>query len=107
MFALNDDITKDQLDEKVSRKILGYGGHLMLVEVSFKKGGVGAIHAHPHEQVSYIAKGSFEVTNGPEKKVLKQGDSFYVPGGVKHGTVALEDAIIVDSFTPLREDFLK
>jgi quercetin dioxygenase-like cupin family protein len=43
------------LSEKVSRKILGTGGSLMMVEVIFKKGGVGEVHAHDtHEQVSYI-----------------------------------------------------
>lgn len=106
MFALNNETPKKQLEEKVSRKILGYGGSLMMVEVAFVKGGIGALHTHPHEQVSYISEGSFEVTIGESKQVLKKGDSFYVPGDVSHGVMALEDAVIVDVFTPIRQDFL-
>ncbi|NLV36846.1 MAG: cupin domain-containing protein [Clostridiaceae bacterium] len=107
MFISNRSIGPKQLDEKTSRKILGTGGSLMMVEVTFKKGGVGEVHSHDaHEQVSYIVKGSFEVTLGAEKKLLTEGDSFYAGINVPHGVVALEDSIILDVFTPLREDFL-
>lgn len=96
------------LSEKVSRKILGTGGSLMMVEVIFKKGGVGEVHAHDtHEQVSYIVKGSFEVIVGTEKRVISAGDSFYAGLNVPHGVIALEDAVILDVFTPIREDFLE
>ena len=106
MFIENNSIKKTQLEEKVSRKVLGSGGSLMMVEVCFRKDGIGAVHFHIHEQVSYIAQGSFEVTIGDEMKVLRQGDSFYAPGGVPHGVVALEDAKIIDVFTPMRTEFM-
>jgi quercetin dioxygenase-like cupin family protein len=96
------------LSEKVGRKILGTGGSLMMVEVIFKKGGVGEVHAHDtHEQVSYIVKGSFEVIVGTEKRIVSSGDSFYAGLNVPHGVIALEDAVILDVFTPIREDFLE
>jgi quercetin dioxygenase-like cupin family protein len=97
-----------QLDDLTSRKIIVSGEDLMLAEVHFKKGGIGALHRHTdHEQAGYIAKGSFELTLGSEKKVVRQGDCYYAPKNVLHGVVALEDSIIIDSFTPIREDFLK
>jgi quercetin dioxygenase-like cupin family protein len=108
MILQNEKINLTKLEEKVSRKILGCGGSLMMVEVHFKKGGIGEAHSHDeHEQVSYIAKGSFKVTVGKEIKILKQGDSFFADKNVDHGVEALEDSIIVDVFTPIREDFLK
>lgn len=108
MFVLNDLTPGKQLEEKVSRKVLGCGGSLLMAEVSFKEGGIGEPHSHEeHEQVSYIVKGSFLVTVGEETKVLKEGDSFYAAKNVLHGVVALEDSIILDVFTPIREDFLK
>lgn len=108
MIIKNENVNVKVLDEKCSRKILGNGGSLMMVEVTFKKGGVGAVHNHTdHEQVSYIAKGSFEVTVDGDKQVLKAGDSFYAAKLKDHGVVALEDdSIILDVFTPIREDFL-
>ena len=78
----------------------------MMVEVSFKKGGIGSMHSHVNEQISYISKGSFRVTLGEETKILIQGDSFYVPAKLSHGVAALEDSVILDVFTPIRENFL-
>ncbi len=108
-MIINNESTKSkQLDEKVSRKILGTCGSLMMVEVIFKKGGVGEVHAHEgHEQISYIVKGSFEIVVGEEKKIVNEGDSFYAGFDVPHGVTALEDSIILDVFTPIREDFLE
>ena len=107
MIVKNENVNLEKLDDKVCRKILGCDGSLMMVEVRFEKGGIGEIHSHEHEQVSYIVEGSFEVTVGEEKEVLKTGDSFYVEANVDHGVKALEDAVILDVFTPIREGFLE
>jgi quercetin dioxygenase-like cupin family protein len=107
MIISQASVEPKMLSEKVSRKILGTGGSLMMVEVIFKKGGVGEVHAHEtHEQVSYIVRGSFEVIVGTEKRIVSAGDSFYAELNVPHGVIALEDAVILDVFTPIREDFL-
>jgi len=79
----------------------------MMVKIFFKKGAVGYVHTHPHEQVSYILKGSFEVEIDGEKEILTVGDSFYAGPEVPHGVLALEEAVIMDVFTPQREEFLK
>lgn len=106
MFIKSDSTRVKVLDEYSSRKILGTGENIMMAEVTFKKGGIGSVHSHAdHEQVSYIVKGSFEVTLGSEKKILRQGDSFYSEKNKPHGVLALEDSVILDVFTPVREDF--
>ena len=98
-----------QLDELTTRKILVNGEKLMLVEFCFQKGGVGVPHKHAdHEQAGYIAKGSFELIIGDEKRIVRQGDSYYAPKNRLHGVVALEaDSVIIDAFTPGRKDFLE
>lgn len=88
------------------RRVLLHTNELMLVEFGFEKGGVGALHSHPHVQSSYVARGRFEVTVGEHTKVLSAGDSFIVPSGVIHGVRALETGTLVDSFAPPRADFL-
>ena len=108
MIVVNENVPSKQLDPKTARKVLSADGSLMMVEVHFKKGGVGAVHSHDrHEQISYITQGRFEVTVGNEKMVLKKGDCYYSPRNTPHGAVALEDGIILDIFTPIREDFLE
>ena len=107
MIALNKDVQAVVLDDKVTRKILLHQNSMMLVEFTFKKGGIGQPHSHEeHEQIGFIAKGSFEVSVGNETKTLCCGDSYYAAKNEVHGVLALEDGVIVDAFTPIREDFL-
>ncbi|MGE5549025.1 MAG: cupin domain-containing protein [Bacteroidota bacterium] len=91
----------------VSRQVLARGGGLMTVEVRFAKGVAMPPHTHPHEQVSYILAGRFEGFIGGEKTILTAGDTYYVPPDVPHTVTALEDSVILDVFTPQREDFLR
>jgi len=106
MVVKCEDIIFEDLGDGVSRKVLAHDGGMMLVEVTFKKGSVGAQHQHPHEQVSYVLSGQFEYTVDGKSYILKKGDSYYVPPEAMHGVTALEDSLILDVFTPQREDFL-
>jgi len=107
MIIKGNEIKPKILDEYSFRKVYNSEGALMLVELNFKKGGIGALHSHSdHEQVSYITKGSFEVTVGEKTMVVEAGDSYYAGKNVTHGVKALEDSVILDIFTPIRQDFL-
>lgn len=101
------DISVEDVAQGVRRQILGYDSKLMLVRVYFDKGGIGEPHAHPHQQVSYVEKGKFEVEIAGEKEILEAGDCFVVPENVRHGAVCLEEGILIDTFSPAREDFLE
>lgn len=108
MFIFGDKIEAVPTEEGVKRKLLGYGGSLMMTEVTFKKDAVGSIHSHPHEQVSYITQGRFEFNLDGKVQIVGQGDSIYIPSHTRHGVKALEEnSIILDVFTPQREDFLE
>ena len=93
--------------EQRVRQIMAYDEHLMMVKVKFNQGAIGTLHQHPHTQSTYVASGCFEVTIGEEKKVLRAGDGYYVAPNLPHGCVCLEAGILIDTFTPMREDFLK
>jgi quercetin dioxygenase-like cupin family protein len=108
MIIYNKDVEYEEVGEGVERKILSRGGKLMSVEVKFEKGSIGAVHTHEHEQISYVLNGSFEFIKGEEKFIINTGDTYYVESNIPHGVVALEeDSILLDIFTPQREDFLK
>lgn len=106
LFIDHETIDWENAGEGVRRKVMAYGDQLMAVYVEFKKGAVGYIHKHPHLQITYIQAGSFEVQIDGQKKQLKGGDCYYIPEDSEHGVVALEDSILVDFFTPMREDFI-
>lgn len=105
-FILNQDTPVTDLGGGVSRQVLGYNDQLMTVKVIFKKGAIGELHTHTHSQTSYCADGKFEFTVGEEIQILVPGDGVYVAPGILHGVVCLEDGILVDSFNPVRRDFL-
>ncbi|MDQ0116783.1 cupin domain-containing protein [Paenibacillus harenae] len=88
------------------RKILNAGKHLMMMEVHFEANAEGYKHSHPHEQMTYCMKGTFEFVIGGRKHVLHAGDTLCIPGHAEHGCRALEAGILLDSFTPVREDLL-
>ncbi|RHP36196.1 cupin domain-containing protein [Lachnotalea sp. AF33-28] len=108
MFSFNQDITAKDLGGGVTRKVLTYSDNLMVCELTFQKGAVGALHSHPHEQVGYVISGSFEVEEeGQEKRILKAGDTYQIAPDVRHGVVALEDSLLLDVFNPMRKDFIE
>ncbi|WP_265517373.1 cupin domain-containing protein [Nitratireductor luteus] len=90
----------------VTRRVLSDSPELMVVEFAFAEGGVGALHSHPHVQATYVQSGRFEFTIAGETFEVGPGDSFVVPSGAEHGCRALEPGVLVDSFTPRRDDFL-
>jgi quercetin dioxygenase-like cupin family protein len=106
MVVISNSLQSKQVGDGVERKILASGGKLMTVIFTFRKGSIGSLHSHPHEQVGYILKGKFEFEMDGKKQILNAGDSYYVKPNTDHGVKALEDAAILDVFTPQREDFL-
>lgn len=107
VFIEADKTALEVAGEGVWRRLLGHDAELMMTYVTFRRGSVGALHHHPHRQVSYVVSGQFEVQIGDRRKVLKEGDGYLVPPDVLHGCVALEDGALVDVFTPRRDDFLQ
>ena len=107
MFVFNSDVALNDLGGGVSRKILAYNDEIMTVEVRFVKGAVGAMHTHPHVQISYVLEGKFEANIGGEVKIISKGDSYVTDPNVPHGVTCLEAGALLDVFTPKRDDFLK
>ena len=106
-YQLASDIQWQDAGDGIVRQIMGYDEHLMMVKVKFQQGAVGTLHQHPHAQSTYVASGCFEVTIGDKKQILRTGDGYYVAPYLPHGCICLEAGILIDTFSPMREDFLK
>ncbi len=106
IFLFGDQLEVEQVQDGIKRQILAYNHELMTVKVWFEAGAVGYVHQHPHSQTSYIVSGEFDVTVGGETHRQKGGDSYYVPPNVLHGAVCIESGVLIDVFSPCREDFL-
>jgi quercetin dioxygenase-like cupin family protein len=106
LFILRSETSVVDLGGGVSRQIFGYNENIMMVKVIFTKGAIGVMHTHPHSQTTFCASGTFDFTIGEETKTIKEGDATYVPQGMLHGVVCLEEGVLIDTFNPAREDFL-
>ncbi|WP_230531266.1 cupin domain-containing protein [Microvirga roseola] len=106
-FAFDSEIPWEPAGEGIRRKVLTYDEDVMMVRVAFEAGAVGSLHSHPHIQCSLVEEGVFDITIAGRMERLGRGDSFLVPTDAIHGAVAVEDGVLLDVFTPMREDFVK
>ena len=104
--TINSQIPVETVAPGMTRQIMGYDKDLMLVKVNFEEGAIGYKHKHPHQQVSYVVNGKFEVEIAGIKEILGEGDCFVVPENSIHGVVCLKEGILIDTFSPMREDFV-
>ena len=107
IYSTPDDMQWIELGGGSRRKIRSYNSEMMLVDVNFDEGGVGADHSHPHTQISYALSGEYEYRIEGETYILKPGDSVVVDGGKVHGLTCLKAGTLLDIFAPMREDFVR
>ncbi len=92
--------------EGIQVKNLVQGDKTMLLKFKLKAGSVIPRHAHPHEQTGYLLAGELQFTVAGDVMKVTAGDSWCIAGGLEHKAVALKDCIVLELFSPLREDLL-
>jgi len=105
-FLFGDSVKKEELGGGITRQILGYNDELMVVKVWFEDGSEGYVHKHRHSQVTYIVSGEFDVNVGGVIKRMAGGDCYFIPPDVEHGALCIKAGILIDTFSPRRDDFL-
>ncbi len=96
-----------QADTGITRQFVGYDNEIMMVKVMFEEGAIGYEHQHPHTQTTYVVSGKFEMRIGDKKQIIKAGDGYYIEPNLLHGCKCLEAGILIDVFSPIREDFFE
>ncbi len=79
---------------------------LYMMEVELDAGSEVPLHQHPQEQVSYVVRGRLRVQVGETHFEAGPGSSALFPGGVMHAVQALEPSLVIDTFVPLRAEYL-
>jgi quercetin dioxygenase-like cupin family protein len=92
-------------------RYLAHLSNLMMVVIDFHDGPTAQPdppHSHPHEQISYVVSGEINFVFGNEVTRLGPGDIFTVPPNIPHSIQLLTKNVrLVDTFSPIRKDFLK
>jgi quercetin dioxygenase-like cupin family protein len=96
----------EKLEEGIERQMV-IGESLMICRLRLAPHIVTPSHDHPHEQMTLVEQGRVLFTIGDEQRVVQAGDVLHFPPGSWHGATMLdEEVILVDIFSPIREDFL-
>ena len=104
-FVKSHEMNPTHPESGLTRRIGAYNDKLMLAEHRMNKGWIRTLHSHPHEQLVYVVQGRIKVVAGSTTFEAGTGDSFVVSGNVEHQASALEDSLVVDVFTPSREEY--
>lgn len=105
-----DIVTQDQAPQTIMipglyRRTMATGERMMVVEIYIERGTTIPTHQHMHEQAGYVASGKVEFTIAGQKHTLLPGDTYAIPGGMEHEAFAHEDVVLIEVFSPPREEF--
>ena len=103
-----EDIPREQLNEKLARKIIS-GEKVMLTQIFLEEGGVVPWHSHENEQISYVVSGELKFwfqEEDSEPIIAKSGEVVVIPSGIPHKVEVLKKTFNLDIFSPPREDWL-
>ena len=102
-----DTIPSEHVADGIERQMI-CGDKLMVCRLRIAPRVVTPPHTHPHEQITMVEKGRVKYIVGGVEQIVSTGDMLHFPSNVEHGATMLdEEVILVDIFTPVREDFLK
>ena len=106
MFSKPDPTAFRELLEGVRLNTRAHGERTLLGEFLIDRGAVIPVHQHPNEQTGYLLSGRLDFEIAGERFVAEPGYAWCIPEGVEHGAEALEDTVVVEVFSPVREDYL-
>ena len=100
-------IPVEQIAEGITRQLIS-GDRLMVCRLTLAARTVTAVHSHVHEQITLVERGQADFFVEGQRRTAKAGDVLLFPSGIQHGATMLEDEVVlIDIFSPPREEFLK
>lgn len=104
-FITPRDAPQVEMGKGINRRTMATTDEAMLCEFFLERGAQIPEHNHMNDQVGYIIFGRLEMTVGNQTRIMLPGDSYAIPGGVKHSARVLADTLVLDAFSPPRNDY--
>ena len=96
----------ERIADGIERQMI-WGERLMVCRLSFAARIITPVHSHPHEQITIVERGRVRFTVAGAERIASAGDVLFFPSGLEHGATMLEEPVVlVDIFSPPREDLL-
>ena len=90
----------------ITRRTVAHGETMYQMLATLATGSRMPEHSHPQEQIVHILKGRMRLIVSGVPHDLKQGDSYYLASNVPHGVETIEETMVLDTFSPPRDDYL-
>ncbi|MBZ0275621.1 MAG: cupin domain-containing protein [Anaerolineae bacterium] len=104
-FINSTDVTQVEMLPGVHRRTMATTDEAMICEFFLERGATVPDHSHKNDQVGYVITGRLEMTIGGQVQIVLPGNSYAVPGGIIHSARAVTDCIVLDCFSPPRDDY--
>ena len=99
-----NQLTPEQVNPQITRKAI-HSSSMTIARLELQKDAVVPAHSHHHEQITMVERGALQFAINGGEQVVRAGESLVIPPHMPHGVVALEDTVVVDIFSPSREDW--
>ncbi len=100
-----DEVQPTEMMPGLVRRTLAWGEKVMMCEFTADAGVEVPLHTHPHEQVGFVQSGRVAFTVAGKTWIATPGDSYAIPGGVEHAARFLEPTVLIEVFSPPREEY--
>ena len=100
-----NDTSAEQITDSISRRYIT-GDALTVARFELAKGGIVPMHSHHNEQISCVQSGKLEFRLGDRVVIVGPNEVMQIPGGVPHEVAVLEDTVVIDVFSPVRQDWI-
>ncbi|HEY7288314.1 MAG TPA: cupin domain-containing protein [Vicinamibacterales bacterium] len=100
-----DDIRGQEVAPGIDRRFLT-ANRMTIARFQIARGATVPIHKHDHEQVSYVVSGALRFTVDGRETLVRGGEALQIPSWAEHGVVAIEDTEVIDTFSPVRQDWI-
>jgi quercetin dioxygenase-like cupin family protein len=101
-----NQMEQEQLNPRMGRRTI-HGANVTIARLELKKDAMVPEHSHIHEQVSMVEQGALQFSIEGREQIVRSGEVLVIPPDARHGVVALEDTVVVDMFSPVREDWIR
>jgi quercetin dioxygenase-like cupin family protein len=99
------DVPSEQINESIARRFIT-GDSVTVGRFELKRGGVVPVHSHANEQISMVISGALRFRIDGRETLVKAGEVMQIAGHVAHEVEVVEDTIVVDVFSPVRQDWI-
>ena len=98
-------IEEEPLNPRLTRRAI-HAENLTVARMALSKGALVPPHSHAHEQVSMVERGALRFLVDGREQVVRAGQALVLAPHETHAVEALEDSLVLDLFSPAREDWI-